>query len=308
MFCSALYNHTNIRGGNRIYPCCRYKTPIQKFDGDVGNILHSEEYKKLRKDMESDWLPGCGKCKHEEDLGVESFREKFNSTYDSETPELKYLEVGFDNICDLTCDGCYEEWSSSWWAKKNPTLPAKQGITSTEEFKNIPNSVNRVKFLGGEPLMTNRHRRFLQSLDSLESLTVEYFTNGMHQLQDIDIDLLTKCKQVHFTVSIDAVGTLNDKVRSGSVWSNVVDTLNQIAGKFDYRIHTTVHKNNWHGLPDMHHFAKAYKKWTIGVLTFPRGMDIVNLDQADKSKFLDILEELDIPNSHYIKSHLQGTT
>lgn len=306
MFCSALYNHTNVRGGNRIYPCCRYKTPIQKFDGDVGNILHSEEYKKLRRDMESDWLPGCGKCKHEEDLGVESLREKFNDRYDSGTPQLRYLEVGFDNICDLTCDGCWEEWSSSWWAKKNPTLPARQGITSTEEFKNIPNSINRVVFLGGEPLMTNRHRKFLQSLDSLESITVEYFTNGMHKLQDIDIDLLSKCKHVHFTVSIDAVGTLNDKVRSGSVWSNVVDTLNQIAGKFDYTIHTTVHKNNWHGLPEMHQFVKAYKKWTTNVLTFPRGMDIVNLDQTDKSKFLDILDEFDIPNSHYIKSHLQG--
>ena len=308
MFCSALYNHTNIRGGNRIYPCCRYKTPIQKYDGDVGNILHSKEYKKLRKDMESNWLPGCDKCKHEENLGVASLREKFNSRYDSGTPQLKYLEVGFDNICDLACDGCWEEWSSSWWAKKNPSLPAKQGITSTEEFSNIPNSVNRVVFLGGEPLMTNRHRKFLQSLDSLEFLTVEYFTNGMHRLQDIDIDLFTKCKQVHFTVSIDAVGTLNDKVRSGSVWSTVVETLNQIAGKFDYTIHTTVHKNNWHGLPDMHDFTKAYKKWTTNVLTFPRGMDIVNLDRADKNKFLDMLEELDIPNSHYIKSHLQGAT
>ncbi len=306
MFCSALYNHTNVRGGNRIYPCCRYKTPIQKFDGNVGNILHSEQYKKLRQDMESNWLPGCGKCKQEEELGVESLRQKFNAKYDPALPKLKYLEVGFDNICDLTCDGCWEEWSSSWWAKKNPQLPAKQGITSTDKFTNIPNSINRVVFLGGEPLMTNRHRKFLESLDSLESLTVEYFTNGMHKLQDTDIDLLSKCKQVHFTVSIDAVGTLNDKVRSGSVWSKVLDTLNQIAGKFDYTIHTTVHKNNWHGLSDMHDFVKAYKKWTINVLTFPRGMDIVNLDQTDKSKFLDMLEKFDIPNSHYIKSHLEG--
>ena len=35
-------------------------------------------------------------------------------------------------------------------------------------------------------------------------------------------------------------------------------------------------------------------------------MDIVNLDQTDKSKFLDMLEKFDIPNSHYIKSHLEG--
>ena len=51
MKCAALYNHTNIRGGNRVYPCCRYKTPIQSFDGDVGNMLQSKQYVKLRENF-----------------------------------------------------------------------------------------------------------------------------------------------------------------------------------------------------------------------------------------------------------------
>ena len=71
--CSALYSHTNIRGGNRVYPCCRYKTPIQTFNGDVGSILHSEEYAELRENFTID-DPNCAKCKHEESLGKESLR------------------------------------------------------------------------------------------------------------------------------------------------------------------------------------------------------------------------------------------
>ena len=306
MKCAALYNHTNIRGGNRIYPCCRYKESVMNFDGNVGKIMDSYIYKKLRTDMETEWLPGCGKCKHEEELGVESLRQRFNARYQMTNPTLDYLEVGFDNICDLTCDGCWEEWSSSWWAKKNPHLPPKQGITSTEEFTHIPDTINRVVFLGGEPLMTNRHRHFLQTFNNLENLSVEYFTNGMHKLQEEDYQVLSKCKSVHFTISIDGAGVLNEQVRSGSVWSRVVKTLDEIADVFDYTIHSVVHKNNWHGLPELAEFTKKYKKWTTNVLTFPKELDIINLEQCDKTELEKILDTYDIPNRQYIKAHLQG--
>ena len=306
MKCAALYNHTNIRGGNRVYPCCRYKESVMHFDGNVGKIMHSYMYDKLRADMEQDWLPGCGKCKHEEELGVESLRQRFNARYQMSKPTLDYLEVGFDNICDLTCDGCWEEWSSSWWAKKNPDLPPKQGITSTEEFVNIPSTVNKVVFLGGEPLMTNRHRRFLESFDTLEDLEVEYFTNGMHKLVEEDYILLNECKRVHFTVSIDGVGALNEKVRNGSVWSRVLKTLQEIHNTFDYTIHTTIHKNNWHGLPELAEFTKNYANWTTNVLTYPKKLDIINLEQSEKDKLIQILNAYEIPNRQYIEAHLKG--
>ena len=305
--CAALYNHTNLRGGDRIYPCCRFKSSIQWFDGDVDNILNSYNYNLLRKRMESgEKLPECAKCWHEEDLGKESLRQWFNKTYSTDEIKLRYLEVGFDNICDLTCDGCWEEWSSSWWVKKNPNLPAKQGITSTIELKNIPESIEKVVFLGGEPLMTNRHRRFLESFDTLEHLEVEYFTNGMHDLKEEDTNLLKKCKRVHFTVSIDGYGELNETVRSGSVWDIVIKTLNQIANNFEYTIHTTIHRNNWHGLPEMFNWTKKYSKWTTNILTFPQELDIINLEQCDKNKLKNILQTYDIPNKEYIQSHLKG--
>jgi len=303
--CSALYNHANIRGGNRVYPCCRFKQSIQQFNGDVENILSSDQYHTLRQSWSID-DPNCAKCKHEEALGKESLRQWFNKTYSTDEIKLRHLEVGFDNICDLTCDGCWEEWSHSWFVKKNPTANPKAGITSTTEFRNIPESIEKVVFLGGEPLMTNRHRRFLESFDTLEHLEVEYFTNGMHKLRDEDYELLKQCKHVHFTISIDGYAALNDQVRSGSVWNTVVETLNEISFTFDYTIHTTIHKNNWHGLPELKEFTKKYANWTTNILTFPKNLDIINLEQCDKNKLKDILQTYDIPNKEYIKSHLEG--
>lgn len=303
--CAALYNHVNLRTSNRVFPCCRYKKPIQTFDGNVDSILHSKQYHMLRQSWSID-DPNCAKCKHEEHLGKQSLRQWFNKNYNIDEIKLRYFEIGFDNICDLACDGCWDEWSSSWWIKNNLGVPPKQGITSTTELCNIPESIEKVVFLGGEPLMTNRHRRFLESFDTLGHLQVEYFTNGMHELKNEDFSLLNKCKRVHFTVSIDGYGELNEIVRSGSVWNTVIKTLDQIANNFDYTIHTTIHRNNWHGLPEMANWIKKYKNWTTNILTFPQELDIINLNHCDKSKLIEILQTYNIPNKKYIQFHLKG--
>ena len=304
--CAALYSHTNLRGGNRVFPCCRYKTPIQTFDGDVDSILFSDAYKNLREHFSLD-DPNCAKCKHEEELGKESLRQQFNKNYSTEEIKLQYLEIGFDNICDLTCDGCWEEWSSSWWVKKNPDLPAKQGITSTTELRNIPESIEKVVFLGGEPLMTNRHRRFLESFDTLEYLEVEYFTNGMHKLDDVSINLLQQCRQVKFNISIDGYGVLNEQVREGSDWATIAEFVKSLPKIFAKVIHTTVHANNWNGLKDLYYWCKInHYTWTTNVLTFPSNLDIINLEQSDKNKLVQVLETIPIPNREYIQAHLKG--
>ena len=128
----------------------------------------------------------------------------------------------------------------------------------------------------------------------------------MHKLHEEDYKLLRKCKRVHFTISIDGVGALNEQVRGNSIWSTVVDTLDKIADTFEYTIHTTIHKNNWHGLPELKEFTKKYANWTTNVLTFPKKLDIINLEQCDKDRLSDILYKHNIPNKEYISTHLKG--
>ena len=91
-----------------------------------------------------------------------------------------------------------------------------------------------------------------------------------------------------------------------AVWSRVVKTLDEIADTFDYTIHTTLHKNNWQGLPDMCEFANNYKKWTTNVLTYPKKLNIINLEQSDKNQLIKILKTNKIPNRQYIEAHLKG--
>lgn len=296
--CAAFWHHTNIRNDNNVFPCCRFKTPIQKFDGDVVNILNSAEYKALREAEGP--IAGCAKCDYEETMGKESLRQQFNKQYDMETVKLEFLEVGLDNICNLTCDGCWGEFSSSWAKKNNEEIVVRSSTDITE----LPATINKILFLGGEPLMTTRHVRLLK-IANRPQLDVTYNTNGTFLLDDETITLLNECKHVKFILSVDGYGELNEQVRSGSKWKDIVAFINQISDLgFELVIHTVLHKNNWHGMAQLADFVKrCHLRWTTNVLTYPKHLDIATVD--NKENVVKYLESLDIPNKEYIIKHVR---
>jgi sulfatase maturation enzyme AslB (radical SAM superfamily) len=296
--CAAFWHHTNIRNDNNIFPCCRFKTPIQKFDGDVINILNSAEYKALRKN--EGIIEGCAKCYHEESLGKKSLRQTFNEEYDTETVKLEFLEVGLDNICNLTCDGCWDDFSSSWAKKNKSTIIVK----SSTDIKVLPNTINKLLFLGGEPLMSTRHVKILKIANRTD-LDVTYNTNGTFLLDTETIELLNECKHVKFILSIDGYGELNDLVRTGSSWNDIVEFINQIKNLgFELVIHTVIHKNNWHGIPELSKFIdRCNLPWTTNVLTYPKHLDIVNIE--NKLLVEQTLSTIEFPNKEYTLKHLK---
>ena len=302
--CAAFWKHTNIRGGNRVFPCCRYKSSVQDFNGDVGDILHSKQYENLRTNsLNGIKNSNCQKCYDEESQGHHSFRNWFNENYSRDEIKLEYLEAGFDNICNLACDGCWEEWSSTWWIKKNPDGVPKAGILNTEEFYNIPETLEKIVFLGGEPLMTNRHRKLLSEIDEISKLDVSYYTNGMFDITSHDRKFLDRCKSVTFFVSIDAVGKLNDRVRSGSNWKTIEKFITDCPYKVI--INSVIHCNNWHGMGDLYHWVKENNlTWKLNVLTYPATLSINFLDTNTKQKIIQLFQEHDIDKKDYVLGFL----
>jgi len=303
--CAAFWHHTNIRSNNRIFPCCRFKNSIGEFNGDLKEILFIDSYKDLRnKSLSNELIVGCEKCYYEESAGKKSLRQEFNETYKTDSVSLDFLEIGFDNICNLTCDGCWEEFSSSWG--KKIMLLKSEIVKSTIEIDTIPSTITKVLFLGGEPLMTTRHKKFLSLFSDLSKLTVIYNTNGTFLLDNETIKLLKKCKSVEFVVSVDGYEKLNEQVRSGSKWNEILAFINQILSlKFNISIHTVIHINNWFGLKELSEFVNSLDiKWTVNVLTYPKHLDIANVE--NKEKCIELIKQLDIPSKEYIISHVRS--
>ncbi len=304
--CAAFWNHTNIRNDNRIFPCCRFKHHIAEFDGDVQQILFHEKYQELRnKSLSNEPITGCEKCYYEESLGKESLRQRFNKEYDIDSVSLKYLEIGFDNICNLTCDGCWEDFSSEWAKKKG--LDKTIIVKSTTEIKTIPSTINKILFLGGEPLMTSRHYKFLKMIEDPSLVDVIYNTNGTFLLKDIEIELFKKFKSIKFILSIDGYADLNNQVRSGSSWEDILKFISQIKqNNFNLEINTVLHKNNWHGIKDLELFIQELNvPWTVNILTYPFNLDIKHIDE--KEKLVELLRSIKIVDLEYIIKHVSDT-
>jgi sulfatase maturation enzyme AslB (radical SAM superfamily) len=302
--CSAFWHHTNIRSDNRIFPCCRFKTSVATFTGNVSEVLFYKEYDKLRESsLAGEHITGCEKCYYEESLGKESLRQKFNKEYECEDVKLEYLEIGFDNICNLTCDGCWDEFSSAWAKEKYPKEKT-MWIKSSTDITDIPDTINKVLFLGGEPLMTTRHYKFLKLIKDPSKVEITYNTNGTFLLDQQTIEKLKEFNRVVFILSIDGYGELNDRVRNGSNWSDILKFIEQIKSLgFILEVNTVIHINNWQGMPELSAFINSLGiNWTTNALTYPSELSVKNV--SNKKDFVELISGIDIPNKEYLIKHL----
>lgn len=305
--CAAFWQHTNIRPGDRVYPCCRFKASIKKFDGDLENILDSKEYKNLQNlSKQGKKINGCEKCYYEEEIGHKSLRQEFNEKYSFEK-KLTYLEIGMDNLCNMACDGCNSEFSTQWMAiEKEKYGKPLHGHLKVADINKIPESVEKILFLGGEPLLTDKHLSLLKTHPQPSKCHVVYNTNTSIIPNKNCTDLWSNFAKVSFIASIDGYKEANEKVRKGSDWKQTVNFLEwTIDNGYDLQINSVIHKNNLFEMFKLEKFIKNYTpNWYVNVLTYPFELDIKNTPNSELEKFKLKLEKSDIPNKEFITNHI----
>ena len=303
--CAALYTQANIRSNNVVYPCCRFKKPIGVTDGNLKNILNSKMYVEARKKFEKDkGLIECSRCLHEEKIGIRSYRQYFNEKYSTKETKLIHLVVNLNNICNLICESCNSEFSSSWGYKEKLL---KHEIYKFADIKSIPDSVEVIEFQGGEPLMTNQHRTLLEMHPSPSICNLLYFTNSTFSLSDKDHKIFKKFKNIEFHLSIDGYAEINNKVRIGSNWNMVEKNAIEIGKSYNCVVETVFHKNTALHLKSLENWIKQNNfKWRIHPVTRPRHLDVTHTlcsNENDKKKLLSVIDSLDYHKKDELYNH-----
>jgi len=310
-FCSAFWKHTNLRPGDRIYPCCRFKDSIGTFNGDLINLLDITEYKSLReKSLSGEKISGCEKCYYEESIGHKSLRQEFNEKYSADVVSLEYLEIGIDNLCNLACIGCNSEFSTRWIQKEIEQFgKASNKYIKVSDMISIPESINKILFLGGEPLLTERSVNFLKQVPNPSTVEVIFNTNATVIPNQEMLSLLQKMLKVHFIVSIDGIDEVAQKVREGTDWSKVLEFINWLyLNQFTFEFNTVLHNKNWDNIREIANFVKEHNvNWYVNMLTYPKHLDTRLLTDVEKSKLVASISDLDIPNKDFISNHLFQT-
>ena len=112
-FCVMPWIHQNLSLPNNYKPCCNADGEYKNITAQTTSVLdafHSNEASTLRQQLDNNENPKiCNVCWNKESMGVESYRQIYNKQYRSSLsnkPVLKYIDIEFDNVCNLQCRMC----------------------------------------------------------------------------------------------------------------------------------------------------------------------------------------------------------
>lgn len=219
-FCKFLSNGASISAENKnlvVKPCCwsTHKT-------DLSNIANP-----YWKSIDT-WTPGCDVCHQQELSGIHSFRQSSFDIVHTDTENIAALDIMLDMTCNAACVICGPHYSTTWATQYNKF---KIPITSVdynfdqnlqEIFANIDlTNLQRIKFFGGEPLLTDTHIRVLEKITNAKNCDIWYTTNGSIIPDQRTLDLWSNFRLVFVEISIDGIDQQFEYIRWPLPWEKI---------------------------------------------------------------------------------------
>ena len=211
-------------------PCCLYDEYLP---------YHPTIFKKNRQtfiNTDSDFLPGCYRCKLKEQTHGHSQRTRINQQIpDNIGDTIHKLEIVLDTTCNAACIQCGSTQSSLWrleLAKESAhgkvihIQPESQIDSKIDHINNTVDTqqVKRWHFWGGEPLATDTHLKFLNKIEDLSDVSLAYTTNGSIFPTDDILELWSKCKTVNVNISTDGIKDRFHYIRYPLSWDKWTNT------------------------------------------------------------------------------------
>lgn len=331
--CVIPWVHLNFEPDGKVVPCC-LTSPHGYYAGDlktqsIQEIWNSSNMKKLRVQMLNGEEPKiCNRCFQQEKVTGESSRIHRNSDFPEaykkirditepdgtvEKMDLKYWDFRFSNLCNFKCRSCGPRYSSAWIpdSKKmgNKDQEKVWNIESVNDEANYDflkeqiNTVEKIYFAGGEPLLMPEHWQILDMLVEHKkfNVRVSYNTNGSiltYGNKNV-LDYWSQWEQDKLEVwpSIDEIGPRAELIRSGTNWEKVESNLLEMAklGNIIIRPGITVSAMNVFRLPEIiTHLAELgiikekfwYKNFFLNLLIGPQFYHVSVLPDEFKKEII----------------------
>ena len=295
-YCVLPWLNITVDPNGDIKPCCVSSDFIKKTDGthfNLGNdsiedIYNSPDYLNIRKQMlDGEQVSGCAYCYKHESLGGNSQRILYNEKWKdqkftnvSADINIKYFDLRFGNLCNLSCRSCNSK-NSSKFAKVLDELRDTEinkfhsdyNLTidewyNTEMFeKNIESQLSNVTMLyltGGEPTVINKNIEMLERLESFgysKNITLVINSN-MTNLNSTFYKLLAKFKLVVFFASIDGVGDIQEYLRYPSTWSQIDKNIRTLLTYPNFMIRPTpvIQITNLNKIVDLFEYFESFNR------------------------------------------------
>lgn len=248
--CPLLWNHLCVHTKSHYSPCCQgnYENSNDYEDWRDTNMFELNQthiHQKYRDQMLAGiWPDGCKICKIKEESGVISRRQvsidKFpNIDYNS--TDIKYIDIKFNNVCNLACRMCNPAQSSMLFdefvGKKMPYHMRNPDGWNDEDFQEkdkellvkqlITRGLEILKVTGGEPFASKEFMNIINwcvEKDYAKNLSLELTTNATKINKKL-IKTLEQFKHVYFILSIDGTDSTYNYIRHKADWNKTSDNI-----------------------------------------------------------------------------------
>jgi radical SAM protein with 4Fe4S-binding SPASM domain len=295
---------------------------------DITSILSGEENLKIKQQMLGDKKPkNCAGCYLQEqdrkNLSSISSRLYYtkelgsvvhNTLYDQpENFSLHHVDLRWTNHCNQACVYCSPTYSSKWAQELGQEI--KSSVESRRKvkdfvFENIKKLKN-VYLAGGEPLLMNENREFLQLLLKENPLVNIRVNTNLSSTKTGVFDLLRKFKNVHWTVSVETIEKEYEYVRYHGSWNDFLQNLKQIQ-KLNHKITFNMlyfilnYKSIFSNVRFFKEMGFHENSFVIGPLYTPKYLNILNLPENMLSELKNkFISEITISN-HYLKNSYEN--
>lgn len=205
-----------------VKPCCWYR---QGVEFESGSEL---SFKSI-----DCWTHNCEVCYQQELAEQHSFRKaSFEILPEVNHTLLLALDINLDMTCNAACVICGPD-SSSTWSKQmsnNKIIHIQANSDFQQYLDQIVSNLDltqlrRIKFFGGEPLLTNTHLQLLKKIPHPEQCEIWYTTNASILPNQEVLDTWKQFKLVFVEASIDGVEQQFEYIRWPLPWSKIKNNL-----------------------------------------------------------------------------------
>lgn len=233
--CKMFKHGVTINPAGSVRPCCMYDNIDMAWRYNEPGWR--EEFDRLYEESLSDeWNPRCHECKTEEEQNGWSLRKESNQIFDNTTQGTQYWDLKINNTCNLMCRMCSPNNSSTWKTQvKNsghsdwdPFILREMDLKTgwhkdiLPEMKHNLYDTKVLKFTGGEPMLVAHVLDIIKwcvEEDIAPGIDLRMTTNCTVDPDPVWFDLFKHFKNIHISMSIDAVGDRYNYVRAGGDWN-----------------------------------------------------------------------------------------
>lgn len=278
-YCPLPFKHAFMTSDG-ISVCCQIKQqPIDLDDWSDNNYLKEFQQKILTAQPPRE----CQVCVNQEKITGKSLRTDSLQDYEHQVftkTDIDFVDYRANNICNFKCRSCEPRFSHGIAneVKNSTTLQKFHPITeqkivavnsnNTEWIRqNLP-QIKRLMLTGGEPTLMPEIRLIVERIvyDKLDTKII--ITTNASFDDDFWCELTRLHDNVHWTVSLDAVGADAEIIRHGTNWPLVERNVRWLAtNAASLNVNTVISNLNILRLKPLLKFVCELRKESI----FPRG-------------------------------------